>query len=111
MQFTNKLYNILKWVCMIVIPAVQTFLVALGGIWNLTWTDPMCLTLAALQTCMGACLMISTVSYNKAQSDIPSDATLVFGEDGLIKDVLVEPDSLERIRNASEKDSFKFDVR
>ena len=67
MQISNKLYNVLKWVVMIVMPAAATLYQVLAGLWNFPFADQIVGTITALATFLGACLMISTKNYNKTQ--------------------------------------------
>ena len=62
---SNKLYDVLKWVVMIVLPAISALYVALAGIWGWPYADEAAGTISAITTFLGAVLMISTVQYNK----------------------------------------------
>lgn len=63
MVFHNKLYNVLKWVALIALPALSTLVIALGDIWGLPYKEQISLTIAAVDTFLGVLLGISTVSY------------------------------------------------
>ena len=67
MKMSNKVYDILKFIAQIVLPAIATFYVTIAGIWNLPLGDEISRTVMAVDTLLGAILMISTASYNKAQ--------------------------------------------
>lgn len=69
MKFPNKVYDVLKWICMIVLPACGTFYFAIAGIWNLPYADAIVGTIAAVTTLIGALIGISTASYNKGGND------------------------------------------
>ena len=65
-MFSNKVFDILKWVAIVALPAISTFIVVLGKIWN--WGDiaPMVAqTITAVAVLLGALLGISTIQYNK----------------------------------------------
>lgn len=62
---SNKLYDVLKWVVMIVLPAISTLYVALAGIWGWPYADEAAGTISAITAFMGAVLMFSTAQYNK----------------------------------------------
>ncbi len=62
---SNKVYDILKFIAQIVLPAVATFYVTIAGIWNLPLGDEISRTVMAVDTLLGAILMISTASYKK----------------------------------------------
>lgn len=61
----NKVYDILKWVTMVVIPALATAYVGLSGVWGWPYADEVAKTAAVVCTLLGALLGISTAEYNK----------------------------------------------
>ena len=67
MKLPDKLYDILKWVTMIVIPALATAYVGFAGIWGWPFADEIAKTAAVVCTMLGALLGISTAEYNKTK--------------------------------------------
>jgi hypothetical protein len=65
MKLPDKLYDILKWVTMIVIPALATAYFGFAGIWGWPFADEIAKTAAVVCTLLGALLGISTAEYNK----------------------------------------------
>lgn len=65
MIFTNKVYDILKFIAQIVLPALATFYITIAGIWSLPCGEEISGTIMAIDTLLGALLAISTSSYNK----------------------------------------------
>lgn len=65
MVLPNKIYDILKWVTMIVLPALATAYVGLASIWGWPYADEVAKTTAVVCTLLGALLGISTAQYNK----------------------------------------------
>lgn len=65
MMFSDKLYNVLKWVCMIGLPAIATLWFTLGKIWGFPYLAEIEATIIAIDTFLGALIGISTVQYNK----------------------------------------------
>ena len=61
----NKVYDILKWVAMIVLPAIGTLYLTLSGIWGLPYGEQIAGSITAIDTFLGAILMISSISYKK----------------------------------------------
>lgn len=61
----DKVYNILKAVALIWLPALGTLYFALAGIWGLPYGEQIVGTLTAIDTFLGAILGISTAQYNK----------------------------------------------
>ena len=64
MILNDKLYRILKWICIIVFPAFGTLWTTLAPVWHLPLGEEIPKTLAALETFFGAILCLSTVAYN-----------------------------------------------
>lgn len=70
---SDKMYNILKWVVVIVLPAASTFYASLGAIWGLPYSNEIPETITKLGLFLGAVMMISNVNYNKKQVDQNAD--------------------------------------
>lgn len=64
-MISNKVYDVLKWIVMIVLPAIATLYFALAGTWGLPYADEIVKTITAVDAFLGALLGISTVQYNK----------------------------------------------
>ena len=65
MKISNKVYDILKWLVMIVLPALSAFYVALAPVWGWPYAEQVAMTISAVTALLGALLGISTASYNK----------------------------------------------
>lgn len=65
MKLSNSTYDILKWIVMIVIPALTTAYVGLAAIWGFPYAEEIAKTSAVICTLLGALLGISTAQYNK----------------------------------------------
>ena len=65
MKLNNRLYDVLKWVALICIPALATFYVALAGVWGWPYADEVAKTANAVCVLLGALLGISTAQYYK----------------------------------------------
>lgn len=65
MKLNSKVYDILKWITMIVLPALATAYVGLASIWGFHYADEVAKTTAVICTLLGALLGISTAQYNK----------------------------------------------
>lgn len=62
---SNKTYDILKYVAQIVLPALGTLYFALASIWHLPYGEEIVGTITAVDTFLGAVLMISSSNYKK----------------------------------------------
>ncbi len=67
MKLSDKLYDILKWITLICIPALATFYVALAPIWGWPFADEVAKTATAVCTLLGALLGISSAQYYKGK--------------------------------------------
>jgi len=65
MKLNNKVYDILKWLVMIVLPALSALYVGLGGIWNFPLVEQVAGTISCVTVFLGALLGISTAQYHK----------------------------------------------
>ena len=65
MKISNKLYDILKWLVIIVLPAVATLYTALAAVWAWPYAEEVKTTILAVDTFLGAVLCISSATYNK----------------------------------------------
>lgn len=65
MKLNDKLYDILKWLVIIVMPACATLYAALSSVWGWPFAEQVTTTITAVDTFLGAVLCISTVNYHK----------------------------------------------
>lgn len=62
---SNKVYDVLKWIAMYLLPALGTLYFALSQIWGLPYGEEIVGTITAIDAFLGAILGISTISYKK----------------------------------------------
>lgn len=63
MIFNDKVYDVLKWICMIALPAIATLWFTLGKIWGFPYLAEIEATIVAIDTFLGAILGISNLRY------------------------------------------------
>ena len=68
-KMSDKVYDVLKWIALILIPAIGTLYFALAGIWGFPYAEAIVGTLTAVDTFLGAILGISTSMYKKNQNE------------------------------------------
>ena len=68
MIIPSKVYDCLKWVCMIVLPAIATLWFTLGKVWGFPYLGEIEATIVAIDTFLGAILGVSTIQYNRLES-------------------------------------------
>ena len=64
---SNKVYDVLKWIAMVFLPALATLYFALAGIWGFPYGEEVVGTITAVDTFLGVLLGISSAQYNKKQ--------------------------------------------
>lgn len=62
---SNKLYDVLKYIAQIALPAIGALYFALSQIWGLPYGEEIVGTITAIDAFLGALLGISTMIYNK----------------------------------------------
>lgn len=74
MIFKNsKVYDALKFVALVVLPALATLWAALGKIWQWPLVAEITATICAVDTFLGALLGISAAQYQKQQNQPPDE--------------------------------------
>lgn len=66
---SSKTYDILKFIALIVLPALGTLYFALAQIWGLPYGEQIVGTITAIDAFLGAILGVSTSSYKKGISE------------------------------------------
>lgn len=61
----NKIYDLLKYIALIALPALATLYFAVSDIWVLPYGTEVVATITAIDTFLGSLLCISTVQHNK----------------------------------------------
>lgn len=64
MKLNNKVYDILKWILLILTPALTLLITTLGGLYNFD-TKVINGTISAIATFLGALIGVSSSNYNK----------------------------------------------
>ena len=71
MIFKNsKVYDVLKWISAVCLPALTALWLALANIWGFPYAEAIGATLAAVTTFLGALLGISSIQYKILEKKI-----------------------------------------
>lgn len=70
MIIPDKIYNVLKWVCIILVPALNVFLTTIFALYHIPHIEIVVGTISAVATFVGALIGVSTKSYNKKFEDL-----------------------------------------
>ena len=65
---SNKQYDILKWVALVLLPACGTLYFALAGIWGSPYGEQIVGTITAVDTFLGVLLGISNKQYKDGET-------------------------------------------
>lgn len=80
MKMSNKTYDTLKYIALIVLPALGTLYFALAGIWGLPYGEQIVGTITAVDAFLGAILKISSDKYMEIQQGYNIDISGVTAE-------------------------------
>ena len=69
MKLSNRVYDVLKWIALYLLPALGTLYFALAGIWKFPYGEEIVGTITALDTFLGVLLGISTAQYNRENAN------------------------------------------
>ena len=65
----DTLYEWLKWICLICLPAIAVFYAVMADTWGLPYGEQIVTTINAVATLMGVLIGVSTYNYRKDDSD------------------------------------------
>lgn len=66
---SNKVYDVLKYIALIVLPAIGTLYFAVAGIWGLPYGEQIVGTITAVDTFLGAVIGVASSKYNKESEE------------------------------------------
>lgn len=69
----NKVYDILKWIAQILLPALGALYFGLAKIWGFPYASEIVGTISLIDAFLGAILQISTNTYNKKRLEVYND--------------------------------------
>lgn len=69
MKLPDKVYNVLKWLCLICLPALSTLYGVLSDIWNLPYGEQIPRTITAIALFIGAIIGISQLQISKEKTN------------------------------------------
>lgn len=78
MRISNKTYDVLKWLSIIAIPAIEAFWLTVGKVWGWPHLTEVGTTIAAIGVLIGALIGVSSQNY---WDDVDDDTIDVHPED------------------------------
>lgn len=76
---TNRMFDLLRTLCEIVIPAIGTLYFALAKIWALPYGTEIVGTCAAIATFLGALIGVNRASYNATEKADDENSYIIKG--------------------------------
>jgi hypothetical protein len=107
---SRRAYDRLKFLALIVLPALATLWFGVGGLWHLTHTTEIVGTITAVDAFLGVILQVSSNAYYKSGANFDGELKMVTKEDGdekVVFDVQTDP---ETVIKTIGKHSFEFRV-
>ena len=65
MQIPDKVYDALKWLCILVLPALSSLYSTLAGIWGWPFAEQVPQTLSAVGLAVGTVIGVSAANYQR----------------------------------------------
>lgn len=65
MKFNDKVYNVLKWLCLVGFPALAILYSVLAAAWGWGYVEEVTKTIVGIEGFIGALIGISSYSYDK----------------------------------------------
>ena len=69
MKLPDSVYDVLKWLSLVVFNAVGVLYKTLAAVWNLPYGEQVMTTCAAIALFIGALIGVSTAEYRKSKED------------------------------------------
>lgn len=66
---SNRVYDVLKWVGLIVLPALSTLIAVVFAIWGIPYGHEISETITAIATFLGAIMVVGNVHYKRASGN------------------------------------------
>jgi len=66
MKINSKVYDVLKWVAMLFLPALALLVQTVFAIWGIPYGEQISATIVAINAFLGAILGISNIGYQKS---------------------------------------------
>ena len=71
-KIPDSVYDVLKWCCILFLPALAVLVKTVFAIWSLPYGEEISTTIMALDVFLASILGISTIQYRKGNEDANS---------------------------------------
>lgn len=69
MTLSNKVYNFLKWLCLIALPALSVLIAVVFKVWDIPYSIQITTTVNAIAVFIGSLIGVSQVNYNNKEEN------------------------------------------
>lgn len=107
---TNRMYDILKFVTQILLPAAGTLYFTLAAIWGLPNAEEVVGTIVAVDTFLGVLLGLSTNFYNKSDARYDGGINITTLPDADVKQIQLEFKDEPEVLESKKDVTFKVNV-
>lgn len=76
MKLPDKIYDVLKYLCIIALPALEEFIPKFFEIWNISYGPEIARSLNAIAVLIGALICVSIIKYNSDKNVVDSNKEL-----------------------------------
>ena len=73
-KLNDSIYNFLKWLALLALPALATFYGVIGKVWDLPHTTEIVTTITAIGVLIGTLIGVSQYNINKEKSKDEQDS-------------------------------------
>ena len=97
----NKLYDVFRYLSLVLLPAVSTLYFTLSSLWGLPSTEQVIGSIAAIEIFIGVLLKISSVGYKKAGLEYGGKIIISKSDNGnkvYSLELNTSPDSLDTLK-------------
>lgn len=70
LKLPDKLYDVLKWLCILGLPALSAMYSRIAAIWGLPFAEQIPATISAVGLFLGTVLGISSAEYKRVQRNV-----------------------------------------
>lgn len=74
MKLPDNVYNFLKWLALLALPALATFYGVIGKVWDIPHTTEIVTTITAIGVLIGTLIGVSQYNINKEKSKNEQDS-------------------------------------
>lgn len=88
----QPVYDVLKWVALVLLPALATFYFYMAGVWNWPYAGQVVASITAVNTLLGAILGISSSVYKNSDQRFDGTLNILKTDTSLVNQLDIQTD-------------------